>query len=267
MSKVFNPQQTVLFPGLVTGSDLPSITTLPEYDTAIQNFIKMSDYGAFIELNVVGIEKSYSLSLNELQIPRRYRKQQRDIASPIFHLFPSIVRNHLGRLKYDARSFFNKNNSVKTSFGYFLFRQYFYLWDSHRKQYLANFSDYLNREIGEKHFQKYYKSVWSEGTEWLRPFIRRKYQHHLPPAEINTIQRRRERLQAAGSTISQLDRDAPDFFLNGFILKTMHIPITLADYIDGINIQSTFKTIHLEHLKNMAIEDFEDLLALFETLT
>ncbi len=266
MVKIFNPHQTVLFPDLITGSELPSITTLPEYDCALQNFIKMSDFGAFIELNVVGIEKSYSISLNELPIPRRYRSHHNDASSPVFHLFPLTVRNHLSRLKYDTRSFFNKNNSIKTSFGYFLFRQYFHLWDLHRNQFLSNISDYLNQEIGEQHYQKYFKNVWRDGTSWMQPFIKRKFQHLLPASEINTIQHRRERLQGAGTTISQLDQETPDFFLNCFILKTMHIPINLSDYIHGISIQSTFKTIHLEHLKNMEIENFEDLLTLFETL-
>ena len=44
----------------------------------------------------------------------------------------------------------------------------------------------------------------------------------------------------------------------------MHIPINLVDYIDGISILSTFKTIYLEHLKNVEIESIDDIFNLLE---
>ncbi|MFH1250560.1 MAG: hypothetical protein V1715_05620 [bacterium] len=266
MMDTINPKQAVLFPDLMADLDLPSITTLPEYDKALRNFIKMSDFGAFIELNVSGMEKSFSFSLNELQIPRRYRQTRQDSSSPVYHLFPATIRNHLNRLKYDARSFFNRTNSVKTSYGHFLLRQYFHLWDLHRKYFMSNVVEYLQQEIGEQRYQKYFTGAWSEAVSWLRTGIKRKYHHLLPSADIAQIRRDRERLNSVNMTISHLDREDPDYFQNCFILKTVHIPIDLADYINGISIFSTFKTIHLEQLKKTDIDSLEDLLEFFNTL-
>ncbi|MBN2600392.1 MAG: hypothetical protein JXR87_00210 [Candidatus Marinimicrobia bacterium] len=266
MMDIINPKQVVLFPELMVDMDLPSITTLPEYDRALQNFIKMSDFGAFIELNVAGMEKSFSFSLNELQVPRRYRQSRQDSNSPVYHLFPATIRNHLNRLKYDARSFFNRTNSVKTSYGYFLLRQYFYLWDLHRKNFKSNVIEYLQQEIGELRYQKYFTSSWNEAVDWLRTGIKRKYHHLLPAADIAQIRKDRERLNAVNMTISHLDREEPDYFYNCFVLKTAHIPTDLEDYINGISIFSTFKTIHLEQLKKTEINSLEDLLEFFSTL-
>jgi len=261
-----NPKQTFLFPDLMADMDLPSITTLPEYDKALRNFIKMSDYGAFIDLNVSGIEKSFSFSLNELQVPRRYRQTRQDSSSPVFHLFPATIRNHLNRLKYDARSFFNRTNSVKTSYGHFLLRQYFHLWDLHRKNFMSNVVEYLQQEIGERRYQKYFIGAWNESTRWFRTGIKRKFHHLLPAANIELIRKDRERLNRVNMTISHLDREDPDYFLNCYILKTVHIPTDLSDYINGISVLSTFKTIHLEHLKNTEFDSLEDLLDFFNDL-
>lgn len=261
-----NPKQTVLFPELMSARDLPSITTLPEYDKALENFIKMSDYGAFIELNIAGLEKSFSLSYDELRIPRRYRQSRSNVSSPIFHLFPNTIHNHFRRLRYEARSFFNKTNSVKTGFGYFLFRPYFYLWDQHLKEFTDDLFDYLRLEIGEKGYQKYYTQLWDEAVKWLRSGLKRKFHHLLPAVDIDLIQNRMTRFRELNLTISQLDPEDRDYFLNCLILKTPHIPTNLPDYMDGISVLSTFKTIHLEHLKNISIETLEDLLELLHTL-
>jgi len=266
MINIMNPKQTALFPDLMDDLDLPSITTQPEYDRALRNFITMSDYGAFIELNVSGIEKSFSFSLDELQIPRRYRQRRQDLGTPVFHLFPPSIRNHLNRLKYDIRSFFNRTNSIKTSFGYFLFRQYFPLWDRHRKGFMSNIVAYLQQEVGEQRYQKYFESAWNGAVKLLRTGIKRKYHHLLPYADLELIRKERIRLQDANMTISHLDREDQDFFFHCLILKTLHIPTSLADYIKGISVLSAFKTIHLEHLKNTDIESIEDLLEFFNTL-
>jgi len=267
MIRSFNPNQTVLFPELFSDHDLPSITTLPEYDNALRNFIKISDFGAFLEINFIGIDKSYSISPHEIQIPRRYLAVKTDTGSPVLHLFSTNIRNHLNRLKYDVRSFFNKTNSIKTSFGYFLFRQYFHLWDRHKQQFMSNLSDYLNLEIGATVYQNYYIHIWSEGSHWLKDHLKRKYRHLLPPNDLNLIEKKRSQLQKTSVTLSQLDRDDPEYFFHCLVLKTAHIPIRLSDYIDGIAIHSTFKTIHLEHLKDIDIETIEDITRLLESFS
>lgn len=264
--EILNPKQTVLFPDLISDVDLPSISTLPEYDKAIQNFIKLSDFGAFVELNVTGIEKSFSFSLNELHVPRRYRQSRRDMSSPVFHLFPASVRNHLNRLKYDARSFFNRTNSIKTTFGYFLLRQYFQMWDRHRKAFKENIVNYLQTEIGDRRYQKYFTTAWNEAATFLKTGVKRKFRHLIPSADVETIRTERDRLSRVNMTISHLDYEDQNYFQNCFIIKTLHIPVDLEDYINGISIRSTFTTIYLEHLKNIDIEKRDDLLEFLHSL-
>ena len=263
---LLNPKQTVLFPDLIADIDLPSITTLPEYERAIKNFIKISDFGAFIELNVSGIEKSFSLSLNELRVPQRYRLSHDNIISPAFHLFPAPVRNHLNRLKYDARAFFNRTNSIKTIFGYFLLRQYFHLWDQHRKDYKNSVVNYLQNEIGEKRYRQFFVNIWNEAVHFLQSGIKRKFHHMIPMADIDLIRAERERLERTKMSVSQLDHEDPDYFFKCLAIKTLHIPIDLKDYIQGILIYSTFTTVHLEHLKKTKIETREDLLEFLTTI-
>jgi hypothetical protein len=262
MLKSLNPYQIPLFPDLFTEIEVPSITTLPEFDYALKNFIKLSDFGAFIELNISGIDKSYSLNLNELQIPRRYLVSRNDTSSPAFHLFPLAVRKQLNRLKYDVRSFFTKTNSLKTSFGYFLFRSYSHLWDFHKRQFLTNVSDYLRQEVGEQTYQKYFVQAYSLGLDWLKIHLKKKFYHLLPVDNLRVIGGKRSRLQKANVTLSQMDHDDAEYLLNNFLLKTMHLPLELEEYLQGIAVLSHFKTIPLEHLRNVEIDTVEDIVAL-----
>lgn len=266
MPKQYNPKQTVLFPDLFEYYDLPSITTLPEYDFAIQNFIKLADFGAFIELNTQGIDKSYSLSLGELQIPKRFLQTQQDAVSPTFHLFPVEIRNQLQRLKYEARTFFNRQNSIKTSFGYFLFRQYFHSWDRHKRATREKIIDFLQSEIGNRAYQEFFQNIWNQGAEWLKARLKRKYQRLVPVSNLANIRHKRSLLEGANTSLYQLDRDDPDFLYYCLLLKTEHIPIELSEYTAGIAILSTFKTIYLEHLKGTKIETIEDIHQLLKTL-
>lgn len=266
MLRSLNPYQIPLFPGLFTDIEVPSITTLPEFDQALKNFIKLSDFGAFIELNIVGIDKSYSLNLNELQIPRRYLVSRNETGSPVFHLFSAPVRKQLNRLKYEVRSFFTKSNSLKTSFGYFLFRPYFHLWDFHKRQFQTNVSDYLRQEVGEQTYQKYFLQSYMLGINWLKNHLRKKFYHLLPVDDLKVIYAKRSRLQKVNVTLSQIDHEDPDYLLNGFLLKTMHLPIALEDYIQGIAVLSRFKTIHLERLRNVEIDTIEDIAALITNI-
>ncbi|NOZ75224.1 MAG: hypothetical protein GXO90_07570, partial [FCB group bacterium] len=65
MTETPDPRQIHLFPELSEHPDLPSITTLPEFDHALNNLIKISDLGAFIQLKIQGMDKRYSLHFHE----------------------------------------------------------------------------------------------------------------------------------------------------------------------------------------------------------
>ena len=89
-----DPRQLPLFPELSKESDIASITSLPEFDKALSNLIKISDLGAFIQLNISGLERGYSLNINEMVIPNDFLKDGSP-RSVSYHLFPDKMRNQL----------------------------------------------------------------------------------------------------------------------------------------------------------------------------
>ncbi|MDP7166080.1 MAG: hypothetical protein QF667_04600, partial [Candidatus Marinimicrobia bacterium] len=80
MSPKHNPSQLSIFPELSENLSTPSIATIPEFDNALGNLIKMSDLGAFIQINILGIEKVYSLNLYELKIPQDFLRNDSALA-------------------------------------------------------------------------------------------------------------------------------------------------------------------------------------------
>ena len=57
MQEQTDPGQIALFPELSKHASIPSITTLPAFDKALSNLIKISDMGAVIELKIGGLER------------------------------------------------------------------------------------------------------------------------------------------------------------------------------------------------------------------
>ncbi|MDD5765439.1 MAG: hypothetical protein PHW79_04185 [Candidatus Marinimicrobia bacterium] len=266
MAKVFNPKQTVLFPELFEDAFLPSITTLPDFDQALENFVRLSDFGALIDLNFHGIDKSYSLRLDEIQIPPKYLKSQTENQSPVFNLFSADVRNRINRMKYDVRSFFIRTNHLKTPYGYFLFRKYFHKWDVHKKNKIEGLREYFTNEIGEAAYREYFQRLWRSGIDWIKSNLAEIHPYILTVDPDKELPTERKNLRNAGTTTYQLDRNDRDLIVRFLILKIMHVPETLAEYTDGISILSMFKTIHLDYLKDVKIESIEDIEQLFQSI-
>ena len=61
-----------------------------EIRRALNNLIKLSDLGAFIELNIQGFEKGYTLNLSEAIIPKDFLKLS-DNYSPITVQLLSLI--------------------------------------------------------------------------------------------------------------------------------------------------------------------------------
>ena len=87
-----DPRQLSLF-GEIPSSSNPSIATFPEFDQALNNLIKLSDLGAFIEINIQGFEKSYTLNLSESIIPKDFLKIPKN--------YSPITRKYATGLKWD----------------------------------------------------------------------------------------------------------------------------------------------------------------------
>ena len=72
MQDISDPRQIALFPELSKHATIPSISTIPEFDKALSNLIKISDLGAFTELKIGGLERLYTINIQELDIPTRF---------------------------------------------------------------------------------------------------------------------------------------------------------------------------------------------------
>ena len=126
MSHFDTTGQLALFPELIDSPELPSISTLPEFDRALHNLIKMSDLGAFISITVHGLDKSFSVHARELEIPEDFLLDGRgDAASQQIHLFPESLRHQVRRLSYDVKRFFKQRKFFSDTVRLFPFSSLF----------------------------------------------------------------------------------------------------------------------------------------------
>lgn len=261
MPKMEGIRQLALFPELFQSPSLPSISTLPEFDKSLDNLIKMSDLGAFISITIHGVEKSYSLHTRELEIPADFLLDDKvDSVSPTFHLFPEEIRHHLRKMAYDVKNFFNRKNSFKTPFGYFLYRPYFRIWQKYveeRKQHIDRFlSDALKgRTYGQnllKAFREGYyflETIKDDTAPW----------EFVKSVHLTHIHNTRKEIRRQNDTLHSLDHTFPDYPLKAITIKTLQFPLDLKSYVNQLRIQFTFKSIHLEYLKNVDIHSIEDV--------
>jgi len=266
MFRNYDPNQVPLFPDLFEDLYLPPINTLPEFNQEIENFIRIADLGALIDLNIHGLEKTYSLRLSELQIPGRLLRDDARISSPVFNLFPDEIRRRLLRFRYEIKSFFNNQNSIKAPNGYFLFRNQFHHWEIFRNQFYQNLVDQLQNSIGPQRYHKFFETCFQSGLNWLSAQLLPDPPYVLQFANLREIDQRRKTLHKSGATLLQLLPDEPEYLLNGLVLKTMHLPISLAQFLKGVAVTSTFNTIHLNYLKDVKIETLRDIKHLLESI-
>ena len=121
--------------------------------------------------------------------------------------------------------------------------------------------------MGDKQYSEHFKNIWFSGINWLASILKESHPYQIPKQfSVVKIMMERQRLLEAGKTLYQIDREMPEFLFQALILKTGHIPLTLANYVKGIVLSSTFKSIHLEYLKNAKLESIADVHQLFNTL-
>ncbi len=265
MSAKYNPSQLSIFPELSRDVFEPSIATIPKFDRALGNLIKMSDLGAFIQINIQGIEKVYTLNLDELHIPSDFIKD--NLTPRTVHLFPQVVHNEMKKLTYEVKAFFNRGNSFKTSFGYFLFRSHFRSWKSYLQERQEAINTFITNTFSKgvygryfiAHFQKGYEH-FQEAAEDTAPWIFR------DKLLLKNIQDQRGKLLEGGITLASLKATELDFPFQVLVLKTAHVPMVLYQYQAQIQVHSVFKTIHLEYLSDIEINTIEDVRKLTEKL-
>ncbi len=261
-----DPRQLSLF-GELPRSSNPSIATFPEFDQALNNLIKLSDLVAFIELNIQGFEKGYTLNLSEAIIPKDFLKLPDNYSPITVQLFSHDLRNEIKKLTYEIKSFFTQRNSFKTSFGYFLFRSDFSNW----KQYLTakkeHINEHLNKEFSGGAYGRYFLEHFSQGYEFIESVadIKAPWEYRKKLL-LKDIQECRKQMLNNNTTLANLKPTELDFPFSLMVFKTMHIPMVLHHYQSQIQIHSRFKTIHLEYLIDMDINTIEDIRKLADSL-
>ena len=267
MSPKHNPSQLSIFPEISGDLSAPSIATIPEFDKALGNLIKMSDLGAFIQINIQGVDKLYSLNLHELHIPPDFLKNNTSPAPITVHLFPQVIRNEMKKLTYEVKAFFNRGNSFKTSFGYFLFRSHFPFWKTYLKERQEALNKYLTETLSKGVYGQYFLDHFQQGYAHLQeaadetaPWVFR------VKILLKDVQEIRNNLIEAQATLSVLKATDLDFPFHVLAMKTAHIPMVLHQYQSQIHVHSIFKTIHLEYLSDIDINTIEDVRKLTEKL-
>lgn len=267
MKEQLDPRQLSLYPELSKEPSAPSITTLPEFDKALHNLIKMSDLGAFIQLNIQGLERQYTLNLADLGIPMDFLKEDKPLDPVTIPLFPQEVVHKLKKMSYEVKSFFNAKNSFRTSFGYFLFRSHFTMWKHYLDEMKKSIHDFLFHELGHgtygkiflEHLQKG-NAVFQTAADITAPW---EFRERLLLKEIEA---RRKTFIEHHARLQDLRSTDIDYPFDVLILKTLHVPLTLQDYVQHIQISSIFKTIHLEDLAKETIESIDDIKKLVEEI-
>ncbi len=260
MQEQTDPRQIALFPELSKHATIPSITTLPAFDRALSNLIKISDLGAFIELKISGMERCYSINMQELNIPPDFIKTDTATIPFSIHLFPNDFRNELKKKTFEVKSFFTAPNSFRTSFGYFLYRSHFSMWKLYLEKMNKSIKESLYSELGHGKYSNYFLTHFKEGYNYIKSIV-----GVVAPWEfeddidIKHIQLRRSELYEDLMTISSLKPAEVTYPFDLLICKTNHIPITLKDFVENIQINSIFKSIHLEYLADKKITSIEDI--------
>jgi len=261
-----DPRQLPLFPELSKESDIASIISLPEFDKALNNLIKISDLGAFIQLKISGLERVYSLNINEIVIPNDFLKDgARRTAN--YHLFPGEIRNQLKKYSYEVKSFFTTKNSFYTDYGFFLYRSHFSIWKHFIEKMQKTISDYLYTVCKGNKYGQYFLNSFSHGYNFLfdiaditAPWEKRKGIY------LKDIEAVRLSLKNDSQTGYHTPTTDIDFPFQIMAAKTLHIPITITSFIKRVQITSIFKTIHLEYLANKSINDIDDIKKLVESI-
>ncbi|MFQ6605548.1 MAG: hypothetical protein ACE5D8_08350, partial [Fidelibacterota bacterium] len=168
MREQLDPRQLALFPELSRNADVASITTLPAFERALNNLIRMSDLGAFIQLNTQGLEKLYTINLVETTVPMDFLKNANHLTPVTIQLFPQEIRNQLKKFTYELKSFFNEKNSFKTSFGYFLFRSHFTLWRHFLDGTKKSIQDFIYKELSHGQYGKLFLQSFNTGYNYFQ---------------------------------------------------------------------------------------------------
>jgi hypothetical protein len=252
-------RQLSIFPELEQYPSIPSITTHTDFDILVENIIRLSDLGAFVEYHISGMDKSYSLRLRDMKIPAEYfRNPEEDLFLEVALFSQEIIRE-VARIKYEIRAFFTSKNSLQTSFGPFLFRPYFDAWHNHLNTMREKLHNFFRNQLGGKKYFVSVKSAVERGFTFVgNAFINHPYRLSDKISQ-EWIRSMREQINSERKTISQLSSVSEDFIIDYLIIKTQHFPLTLKEFLDNVKLSSVFKVVHFHHLSGIQIQSIRDI--------
>ena len=111
MSELSGTKQLSLFPELSPNAGLRHMTSPAQFDSALDNLKKINEFGAFIHLDLTGINSTINLDFSEFKI-LDHSTEQHSLKTPfLLHLFPEDLRKELHQFHEEIHSFFTDKNS------------------------------------------------------------------------------------------------------------------------------------------------------------
>ncbi len=134
------------------------------------------------------------------------------------------------------------------------------MWKHYLEKMNKLIKDTLYSELGHGKYANYFSVHFKEGYDYLKSIA-----GVVAPWEfddeidIKKIQLRRNEIFDNQLTISTLKPTEVSYPFDLLIYKTNHIPISLKDYVENIQISSIFKSMHLEYLADKKITSIDDI--------
>ena len=134
------------------------------------------------------------------------------------------------------------------------------MWKLYLEKMNKSIKETLYSELGHGNYTNYFLAHFQEGYDYLKSIA-----DVVAPWEfddeidIKKIKSRRNELYENQQTISSLKPTEVSYPFDLLIYKTNHIPISLKEYVENIQITSIFKSIHLEYLADKKITSIDDI--------
>ena len=267
MSELTNPQQLSFFSELSLKADIKSITNLSQFDNALNNLIKISEFGAFIQLKIQGLHTMYTLDLQELDVPENFLKSDHSPTSMNISLFSKEIRENLQRFSDEATSFFTDKNSFPTPSGFFLYRSHFTLWKHFAEKMKKSIDEYIYSALSHGSYTQHLIQSIIDGLDFIGSAASPNAPWEISKSiHLKDIETARNKQEGTYETLHNLKNTDPCFPLKFLVLKTQHFPLSLSHFISHVQVYSIFKSIHLEFLADSSIESISDIKELVQDI-
>ena len=260
MSELSGTKQLSLFPELSPNAGLRHMTSPAQFDSALDNLKKINEFGAFIHLDLTGLNSTINLDFSEFKIPDHFAEQHSLKTPFLLHLFPEDLRKELHQFHEELLSFFTDKNSFTTPSGYFLYRSHYSLWKHFTEKIKKSIDEFLYIQLSHGSYRQYFIQIINNGLEYIKSNANTTIPWNFPSnLDIQFIESIRKKHVEEHTSLINLKYTDQDFPLNFIVLKTLHFPLNLSGFISHVQIHTVFKSIHLEYLVDKSINSIDDI--------